>query len=78
MNPDNVQPDNLTQALADVDEYVMLMLARREDISDHYKIELTDEWNALYHKLHETIGDRESAEYQKGWDNAIEKSQWID
>ena len=82
MNPDNVQPDNLTQALADVDEYVMLQLAHREDISDYYKIELTDEWNALYHKLHEAIGERGNADFDKGfdkgWNAAVAKSDWVD
>lgn len=70
--------DELVQTLADVDEFVMMMLARREDINDHDKIQLTEEWNALYHKLNQAIGDRENTVYQKGWDNAIEKSQWVD
>lgn len=78
MNPDNIKPDELTQALADVDEYVMSLLAHREDINDHYKIQLTDEWNALFHILNGAVGDRSNTEYQKGWDNAIEKSQWVD
>jgi hypothetical protein len=71
-------PDELTQALADVDEYVMLQLARREDISDHYKIELTDEWNALYHRLNEAIGERGNADFDKGWNAAVAKSDWVD
>jgi hypothetical protein len=78
MNPDNIQPDELTQALADVDEYVMLLLAHREDIGDYEKIELTDEWDALYHKLHEAIANRSNTEFQKGVDFATEKSHWLD